>query len=464
VINPRAIWPLVAARAIASLSIMSSVALSPPSVADLAPRSIGLRLGALFGPSVFGVTAASVALPQVASALRVSPVTATWVLTGHALALGVGTALFGRVADVAGARRTLFGAVALLGAGAVTCLLAPSLAALVAGRLALAAGSGGLVAAALALTATLPAGQRPEALGWFGMTIACFAAGATLAGGAITEVIGWRLTLVLPALAIAAIPACLPLTALRAGSGAPLDLTGAALLAATASATVVVIQAHALRIPLPIAVAIALVAAVCAVASAKRSRARADAFVPRALAVDRRFVGACVTGFGVYAAFFAVVYVTPQILHRDHGWDVLAVGAALLPGAVVGAALSRGAAPLADRVGGPGLLAAVSGVFAATLAVAGAVGSAPVVLLVAAAAGFAAFAVTQVVLTRVVSAHVPAATRGAAVGLLNLSFFIGGATGTATTGALADSVDLTTAVGLLAIFPLLAAVATRWIR
>jgi DHA2 family metal-tetracycline-proton antiporter-like MFS transporter len=463
---------LVSVRGAGSLSVMSSVALSPPTAAvsqeahasGLTPRSIGLRLGALFGPSVFGVTAASVALPQVASALRVSPVTATWVLTGHALALGVGTALFGRVADVAGARRTLFGSVALLAAGSLTCLLAPSLVVLVAGRLALAAGSGGLVATALALTASLPEGQRPEVLGWFGMTIAVFAASATLAGGAVTEAIGWRLTLVLPALAIAAIPACRRLTALRAGSGAPLDLAGAALLAAAAAGAVVVVQAHALRIPFPIALAIAATAVSSAVASAKRSHGRADAFVPWSLAADRRFVGACATGFGVYAAFFAVVYATPQILHQDHGWDVLAVGAALLPGAVAGAALSRTAAPLADRVGGSALLATVSAVFGATLVVAGIAGAAPVVLLGAAAVGFAAFAVTQVVLTRVVSSHVPAATRGAAVGLLNLSFFIGGATGTATTGALGDGMELATALAFVAAFPMLAAVATWWTR
>jgi MFS transporter, DHA2 family, metal-tetracycline-proton antiporter len=103
-------------------------------------------------------------------------------------------------------------------------------------------------------------------------------------------------------------------------------------------------------------------------------------------------------------------------------------------------------------------------VFGATLVVAGAVGASPVVLLGAAAGGFATFAVTQVVLTRMVSTQVPAAARGAAVGLLNLSFFIGGATGTATTGALADAVELTTAVGLVAAFPMLATVATRWTR
>ncbi|WCB96328.1 Riboflavin transporter RibZ [Baekduia alba] len=440
---------------------MSTITLKAPALGSTA---IGLRLGALFGPSVFGVTAASVALPRAGAALGVSPVAATWVLTAHALALGVGTALFGRVTDVAGARVTMAAATVLLVLGAAICLLSPTLTVLVVGRLALAAGSGGLVATALALSASVPDGHRVEVLGWFGVTIAVFAASATLAGGAVTEAIGWRPTLVLPALAIAAIPSCRELVTLREASGAPLDLLGAALLAAAAAGLVVVIQAHALALPLVTALLVAAAAGLSAAALAVRSRRRADAFVPWSLGADRRFVGAALAGFGVYAGFFAIVYATPQLLRQEHGWDVLAIGAALLPGAVLGAGLSRAAAPLADRLGGAGLLAVVGGTFGAALLAAGLADAPPGVLLSAAAAGFAAFAVTQVVLTREIAAHVTPTQRGAAVGLLNLAFFIGGATGTATAGALADSVGLGDALALVAAFPAAAVLAAGALR
>lgn len=39
----------------------------------LSARSTGVRLGALFGPAIFGVTAAGVALPNVAAALHATP-------------------------------------------------------------------------------------------------------------------------------------------------------------------------------------------------------------------------------------------------------------------------------------------------------------------------------------------------------------------------------------------------------
>ncbi|MER6951599.1 MFS transporter [Nonomuraea sp. NPDC000554] len=120
---------------------MTSVLTTPP--ASGGPVSFGavstaVRLGMLFGPAVFGVTSAGVALPEVALAPHAGPAVA-WVLIAHALALGIGTAVFGRLADSWGVRKTkLFGA-SVLAAGALLCLAAPSLGMLIAGRLVLAA-------------------------------------------------------------------------------------------------------------------------------------------------------------------------------------------------------------------------------------------------------------------------------------------------------------------------------------
>lgn len=43
------------------------------------------------------------------------------------------------------------------------------------------------------------------------------------------------------------------------------------------------------------------------------------------------------------------------------------------------------------------------------------------------------------------------------MGLLNLTFFVGGGVGSATAGALAKSMSLSTALGVVALFPLVAA-------
>lgn len=142
------------------------------------------------------------------------------------------------------------------------------------------------------------------------------------------------------------------------------------------------------------------------------------------------FLKAAVIGIGVYGGLFAAMYAVPQLLVRDHGWSVLSVGVWLLPGAVVGAVLSRPAGRLTAGDHGNRLLGAVSLAFAAALG--GALtGSGVLLLILGASLGFSAFSVTQVFTTALMSGHIEPARRGGAMGLLNLTFFVGGGVGSA---------------------------------
>ncbi|ARQ70957.1 MFS transporter [Streptomyces marincola] len=431
-------------------------AAAPPGARPISPRSAGLRYGALFGPAVFGVTAAGVALPDVASALDATPSAVAWVLTAHALALGVGTALFGRLADSRGLRTSLLLGSLVLAVGAAVCLFAPNLPVLVAGRFVLAAGSGAMTSVAVTLSASVAPADRPKVLAGFGATMAVFSASATLAGGVFTEWVTWRVALILPALSLLAVPLCLRPAAARAASGRPLDLPGAVLLTVAASSFLLLIQASALDLSTALVVGLAVVLPASIAVLVVRVRAVPASFVPRWLITDSLFLRAAGTGIGVYAGLFAAMYTVPQILVDEHGLSVLAVGLWLLPGAVVGAVLSRLAGRLPVTSGGPVLIAVIACVMAVTLAVS--LGSENAVLpVVGASLGFAAFAATQVVSTGLMGAHVEPALRGGATGLLNLAFFVGGGVGSATAGALAKSASLYTTLGIVAGFPLIAA-------
>ncbi|WP_214325617.1 MFS transporter [Nonomuraea sediminis] len=306
--------------------------------------------------------------------LRVTPAAAGWVLTVHALALGAGTALFGRLVDAWGARRTLAFGSAILALGTLTCLLSPNLGWLIAGRFLLAAGSGAMTTTAITLAGSSPAEHRARLLGIFGAVLAVFSAGATLAAGLITAGLSWRVTVVLPALSLLAVPLTVRPAAASRGSGRPVDLPGAVLLTAAAAALLILIQAPVLRL----------------------------------------------------------------------AW----------PRGVVGAALSRMSGAVS---GGPRLPAAIITVSALALGWIGLSGGGIAAPLLAAATGVAAFTVTQVVTTAQLSAHVPVERRGAAIGLRNLAFFVGGAVGSATVGTLSHALPLPTALALVGLLPLAAA-------
>ncbi|MEU5979612.1 MFS transporter [Streptomyces sp. NPDC047315] len=437
--------------------------------------SVGVRLGALFGPAVFGVTAAGIALPDVGRALGATPSATAWVLTAHALALGVGTALAGRLADVRGVRRVLLVGVLLLAAGTAVCLAAPGIGVLVAGRFLLAAGSGALSAGALALAAASAPERRGPVLAVFGATMAVFSAGATLAGGAVTEWLSWRLTLVLPVLSVLALPFVLPLVppllprtgvATAAAGRRSVDGFGAALLTVTAGSLLVLVQSSALSLSAGATAVVAALLVVAGLLLGRRVLARPDGFVPRATVADPLFVRAAITGAGVYAGLFGAMYAVPRLLVDEFGWSVLAIGGWLLPGAVLGAVLSRraGAGLARGNVrGGTALLTAASLTGAVLLALTGLTGltglvdGGPAVAVAGASFGFAAMSVTQVVATGVLSARLEPRRRGGALALLNLTFFVGGGIGSAVAGALATSLTADRIVLALAVFPLIGA-------
>ena len=427
-------------------------------------RSTGLRLGSLFGPAIFGVTAAGVALPDVTRALATTPSTAAWVLIAHALALGIGTALSGRLADSRGVLVTLLAGASVLMAGAVVCLSAQSILVLVVGRLMLAAGSGATSACALVLASSSEPDQRPRVLATFGATIAVFSAAATLAGGVVTEWLTWRITVVLPVLSLLAVPFAFRQAQTRPGSNRPIDLVGAGLLSITAATFVILIQSSALDLPGTAVAGLATFLVASAAGLALRVARVPQGFVQRWLVSDATFLRAMATGVGVFAGLFGSMYAAPQFLVREHGWSILSVGAWLLPGAALGAVLSRLASRLAAAGGGGGVLIAATALASATLFGLAGLTNSPFLVISAVSLGFAAFASTQVVATGLLSARIQPAQRGGGLALLNLTFFVGGATGSAVAGTLAKSFSLTTVIASIAIFPLLGGLAALTLR
>ncbi|MCZ7379705.1 MFS transporter [Micromonospora sp. WMMC250] len=422
-----------------------------------APAGLGWRLGALYGPAIYGVSAAAVALPAAAAGLHATPSAAVWILTIHALGLGIGAAVAGRSTDTWGPRRVLTLGAALLAAGTILCATASALLVAVAGRAMIAAGSGTMTATALTLATNQPGPQRPIVLARLGAMMALYSATAPLAGALVTAA-SWRATLVLPALSLVALPLCWPLTRRRRVAGR-VDGVGAALLVLVAVGLLLTIQSATLHIPQP--AVIALLAGTCAlgILLIVHSRRHPAGFLPAAVVGSRRFYLAGLVGAGVYGGLFACVYAVPQMLTRL-GYSAQDVGLLLLPGAVAAALMARLAATAIRTLPPQRVLAGAAALFSATVLLA-AVNQRPAVLACAATAGFAAFAIAQMTLTAAISAHTAPPARAGAVGLLNLIFFIGGALGPAGCAALWHPLGLPTALVATAALPAIAA-AVAW--
>lgn len=426
-----------------------------PGPAGLGPLPVALLLGSLIGLSGMGSAAVAVALPAIVDHFGVPADRGVWVISAYAITLAVGTALYGRAADNAGIRTPLAVGVVLLAVGALVAAAAPSYGALILARLLQGAGAAAAPVLTLAAVRVKYDGHTAStALGHLaGMAVAVTALGP-VAGGLLTDLFGWRAAVVFPVTALAALAALwrsLP----AGGSGARLDYAGAGLVAGTAAGLVLLVQSPSIGSAAVVAGASLVLLGVPSVVAWVRRRP--DGFLPRAVLSEPVVLRSALGGAALPASWFGLLVAIPTVLAED-GWSPLAIGFALLPGALLGVLVSRFVGSTIDRIGARRsiVLAAATCVVAVLLAALGATGV-PVLLMVAMALVYAGFTLGQPAMAEAVSEVVPQGMEGVALGLATLVFFVGGGLGAAVAG-LGSAVGHPGGLVLLALLPLAATV------
>ncbi len=420
-----------------------------------AGRVAGL-VGLLFGLAGMGSAAVAVTLPAIADDLGLSTGGSAWIISLYALMLAVATAVYGRVADLAGIRLPLTVGVGLMASGAVLGALAPSYPVLLAARVLQGAGAASVPVLGMAIvSAKYDGAVRTAALGRVAGTAAAVTALGPLAGGGVADLLSWRAVVALPALGLLVVPVlwrAVPTT----GSGARLDLLGALLVATTAAGLVLLVQSPSAGVVVAVAGALLLTLGVPSVAA--RVRSRPQGFLPLVVVRNATVVRSALSSSAVPAAWFALLIAVPAVL-VSRGWSPLNVGLALVPSALTGILAPRLAAPVLVRLGSARSLA-VSGTLAAIALVVAALGAsvsspgaaAPVLVLAVVLVTFA-FGLGQPALMAAVGDAVPAEVRGVALGIATLVFLVGGGVGSAVVGGLAEVLGMRTSLLLLTLLP-----------
>ena len=406
---------------------------------------VAALVGLLFGLAGMGSAAVAVTLPAIAEDLDLTTGGASWIISLYALMLAVATAVYGRVADLAGIRLPLLIGVGLMAGSALLGALAPSYELLLAARLLQGTGAAAVPVLGMAIvSARYEGGVRTTALGKVAGTAAAVSALGPLAGGLVEDAIGWRAVVALPALGLLVVPALWRALPTR-GTGARLDVLGAVLVAGTATGLVLLVQSPASG---------ALVATLGAVllglgvpAAAARVRRRPEGFLPHAVVREPVVVRSALAASAVPAAWFALLIAVPAVLAVE-GWTPLSIGLALVPSALTGFLAPRLAGPLLVRLG-PARSLMASGV------------TASVALLVAsggAALGSVLLLVAAVVLVTFAFGlghqRGLADVRGVALGIATLVFLVGGGVGSAVVGGFGELFGLDRSLLVLALLPL----------
>lgn len=428
---------------------------SAPSRAEHADdvRRVSTLLGLLFGLAGMGSAAVSLALAPMAEAYDVGMGAAAWSISLYALMLGVGTAVYGRVADLQGPRFPMVVGLSLMTFGALVAALAPTFEVHLAGRLFQGAGAAAVpTLGAAILTARYAEEVKASALLRLAGVAAAVSALGPLAGGVLVDHLDWRFAVALPILGLLVVPALW--SALHVGgTGARLDLLGATLTALAAAGLVLLLQSP------PTGHVVALVGALLVVLGAPAVvvwvRHRPHGFLPLSVVRNPIVVRSALASASIPASWFALLIGIPAVL-LDLGWEPTQVGLVLVPSGIVGLLMPRLVGPLMSRISAARALMLAAGIATAglTLSALGAWLEQPVVLGISVLGAAISFGIGQPALAYAVGEAVEPEVRGVALGVATLVFMVGGSLGSAVVGGLGEILGVGGSIALLTVLPL----------
>lgn len=297
-------------------------------------------------------TVVNIALPSLQRDLGISDGDRQWIITGYTLAFGSLLLLGGRIADIAGRRRTFL--IGLLGFAGASALggAAGSFELLLGARAlqgAFAALLGPAALSLLTVTFTRPA-ERAKAFGIWGATTAVGGAIGLLAGGALTESLDWRWCLYVnvPIALVAVVGGYALLTESRSAGRARFDIPGVLLVTAGLVALVYgTSRAESDGWGSGYVIGLLAGGAVLLVAFAVVESRVAQPMLPPRLVADRTRGGAYVSiGLAMVGMFGAFLFMT-YYLQAVKGYSPFRTGVAFLPMTV---AVLASAGGLASRL------------------------------------------------------------------------------------------------------------------
>lgn len=173
---------------------MSAAPVAPADPRRLSRPEFVAMIAMLFATIAFSIDAMLPALPEIAGALTPeAPNRAQLIVTAFVLGMGAGTFVTGPLSDAFGRKPVILGGAALYVLGAALAWAAPSLEALLAGRLIQGLGAAAPRVVAIAIVRDLYAGRGMAKIMSFVMTVFTLVpAAAPLLGSLIMAAVGWR--------------------------------------------------------------------------------------------------------------------------------------------------------------------------------------------------------------------------------------------------------------------------------
>lgn len=379
----------------------------------------------------------NVALEDIANDLSISQSKVSWVVVGYSLVVGIGSMIYGKLADRYSVKRLLIISIIIFVAGSIVGFVNQSYEIIIFARLVQASGGAAFIALSMIAVAKLVAlAKKPGALAMISSSIALAVGIGPLVGGAITNTLGWPylfLFMVISMVGIFLLVKFMPEEVQHTDEVFHFDFIGAFLLFVLITTVLLGVNINSWLFVLSVAFLFLF--------KAHMKRAESP-FIDIELFTNKPLLRLIAVGFIINVALCASLLLLPLLLGRGHGLSPFVIGIVLFVASLFGIVSSFITGKIIPAFGNVRMMYVASVVRIIGFLILGIIPDGNLLfILFAVILTFMSYSAIQVSLNTFIPKTLNPAKVGAGLGLYNLINFFGMAFGPAVASKIMESTN-----------------------
>ncbi|HDR8126330.1 MFS transporter [Bacillus thuringiensis] len=379
----------------------------------------------------------NVALEDIANDLSISQLKVSWVVVGYSLVVGIGSMIYGKLADRYSVKRLLIISIIIFVAGSIVGFVNQSYEIIIFARLVQASGGAAFIALSMIAVAKLVAPtKKPGALAMISSSIALAVGIGPLVGGAITNTLGWPylfLFMVISMVGIFLLVKFMPEEVQHTDEVFHFDFIGAVLLFVLITTVLLGVNINSWLFVLSVAFLFLF--------KAHMKRAESP-FIDIELFTNKPLLRLIAVGFIINVALCASLLLLPLLLGRGHGLSPFVIGIVLFVASLFGIVSSFITGKIIPAFGNVRMMYVASVVMIIGFLILGIIPDGNLLfILFAVILTFMSYSAIQVSLNTFIPKTLNPAKVGVGLGLYNLINFFGMAFGPAVASKIMESTN-----------------------
>ncbi|KEK23366.1 MFS transporter [Bacillus gaemokensis] len=380
----------------------------------------------------------NVALEDISKDLSISPSKVSWIVVGYSLVVGIGSMIYGKLADRFSVKKLLIISIILFILGSIVGFSNQSYGIVIFARLLQASGGASFIALGMIAVAKLYApDEKPGALAMISSSIALAVGMGPLVGGAITNTLGWSylfLFMVISIVGMVLLMKFMPKEEMHhTDEPFHFDFLGAVLLFALIATVLLGVSINSGLFVLSVVFLFLF--------KVRMTKAKYP-FIDIELFKNTPFLRLITIGFIMNVALCANLLLLPLLLARKHGLSPFVIGIVIFVASLFGILSSFLTGKIVPTFGNIKMIYVASIVMIIGFLVLGIIPSANlIVILIAIILTFMSYSAIQVSLNTFIPKILNPAKIGVGLGLYNLTNFVGMAFGPAVASKIMESTN-----------------------